>query len=149
MNWLVCREVPAESAWDYVLGLTVGQDISDRKLQFAAKPPHFDLGKSRDTYGPMGPVLVSTDSFADPNNVTLTCTVNGEQRQHDTSANLIFTIPTLIAYLSSIMTLDVGDVIFSGTPEGVGAAKGRFLRPGDVIVSTIEGIGTLTNTCVA
>ena len=143
------REVPAESAWDYVLGLTVGQDISDRKLQFAAKPPHFDLGKSRDTYGPMGPVLVSTDSFADPNNVTLTCTVNGEQRQHDTSANLIFTIPTLIAYLSSIMTLDVGDVIFSGTPEGVGAAKSRFLRPGDVIVSTIEGIGTLTNTCVA
>lgn len=75
------RDVPTESAWDYVLGLTVGQDISDRKLQFAAKPPHFDLGKSRDTYGPMGPVLVSTDSFPDPDNVTLTCTVNGEQRR--------------------------------------------------------------------
>ena len=112
----------------------VGQDISDRALQFAAKPPHFDLGKSRDTYGPTGPVLVSTDSFANPDDLALTCHVNGEQRQGDRTSNLIFGVPALIAYLSSILTLEPGDLIFTGTPDGVGAASRNFLKPGDVIV---------------
>ena len=141
------RDIAAESAWDHVLGLTVGQDISDRSLQFASKPPHFDLGKSRDTYGPMGPVLVSTDSFSDPADLAITCDINGQRKQEDRTTSLIFSVAELIEYLSAIMTLDVGDVIFTGTPAGVGAATGTYLSPGDVIVSTIEGIGTMTNHC--
>jgi 2-keto-4-pentenoate hydratase/2-oxohepta-3-ene-1,7-dioic acid hydratase in catechol pathway len=142
------RDIVETDAWSHVAGLTIGQDISDRALQFAAKPPHFDLGKSRDTYGPMGPVLVSTDSFADPDDIELSCWVNGDRRQHDRTSNLIFGVPQLISYLSSILTLSTGDVIFTGTPEGVGAASRQFLAPGDVVTSTIEGIGTMVNRCV-
>ncbi len=141
------RDISPEDAWDHVGGLTVGQDISDRALQFAAEPAHFDLGKSRDTYGPIGPVVVSTDSFADPGDLLITCDVNGERRQEDRTSNLIFDVPTLISYLSSILTLNPGDLIFTGTPEGVGAASLRFLADGDVISTAIEGIGTLTNRC--
>jgi 2,4-didehydro-3-deoxy-L-rhamnonate hydrolase len=143
------RNISEADAWSHVMGLTVGQDISDRALQFAAKPPHFDLGKSRDTYGPIGPVIASTDSFADLNNINLRCLVNGEERQNGSTKDLIFGIPKLISYLSHILTLTPGDVIFTGTPEGVGAPKGIFLKPGDVIESHIEGIGTLRNNCVA
>jgi 2-keto-4-pentenoate hydratase/2-oxohepta-3-ene-1,7-dioic acid hydratase in catechol pathway len=141
------RDIRPEDAWDHVGGLTVGQDISDRALQFAAEPAHFDLGKSRDTYGPTGPVVVSTDSFSDPGDLLITCDINGERRQEDRTSNLIFGIPELISYLSGILTLSPGDLIFTGTPEGIGAAGGRFLRDGDVITTTIEGIGTLTNPC--
>ncbi|MGB5756890.1 MAG: fumarylacetoacetate hydrolase family protein, partial [Acidimicrobiales bacterium] len=141
------RDIAADSAWDHVLGLTVGQDVSDRRLQFAAKPPHFDLGKSRDTYGPMGPVLVSTDSFDDPTDLAITCDINGEQKQSDRTTSLIFSVAELIEYLSAIVTLGVGDVIFTGTPAGVGAGSKTFLQPGDVITSTVEGIGTMVNTC--
>ena len=125
----------------------VGQDISDRTLQFAAEPPHFDLGKSRDTYGPTGPVIVSPDSFSDSNDLAVRCEVNGEPRQDDRTTNLIFDVPTLVSYLSGILTLTPGDLIFTGTPDGVGAASQRFLRDGDVITTSIEGIGTLTNRC--
>jgi 2-keto-4-pentenoate hydratase/2-oxohepta-3-ene-1,7-dioic acid hydratase in catechol pathway len=143
------RDIAAADAWSHVVGVTIGQDISDRALQFAAKPPHFDLGKSRDGYGPIGPVLVSVDSFTNPDDLALTCDVNGVRRQDDRTSNLIFTVPVLIEYLSGIMTLAPGDIIFTGTPAGVGVSTGTFLQPGDVIVSTIEGIGTLTNSCVA
>ena len=142
------RDIAAESAWEHVLGLTVGQDISDRRLQMSQKPPHFDLGKSRDTYGPMGPVLVSTDLVADPTDLAITCAVNGETKQQDRTTSLIFGVAELIAHLSGIITLDVGDVIFTGTPAGVGAPTRTFLQPGDVVTSTIEGIGTMTNRCV-
>jgi 2-keto-4-pentenoate hydratase/2-oxohepta-3-ene-1,7-dioic acid hydratase in catechol pathway len=141
------RNIRREAAWGHVGGLTVGQDISDRALQFAAEPAHFDLGKSRDTYGPIGPVVVSTDSFSDPGDLLITCDINGERRQEDRTSNLIFDIPALISYLSSILSLSAGDLIFTGTPEGVGATSLRFLRDGDVITTTIEGIGTLTNRC--
>ncbi|CAB4884483.1 unannotated protein [freshwater metagenome] len=142
------RDIAPADAWSHVLGLTVGQDISDRALQFASKPPHFDLGKSRDGYGPIGPMLVSTDSFANPDDIALTCDVNGVRRQSDRTSSMIFDVPTLIAYLSGIMTLAAGDIIFTGTPDGVGVASGTFLKPGDVIVSSIDGIGTLTNHCL-
>ena len=141
------RNIRREDAWCHVGGLTAGQDISDRALQFAAEPPHFDLGKSRDTYGPIGPVVVSTESFADPGDLRISCDVNGERRQEGRTSNLIFDIPALVSYLSSILTLSPGDLIFTGTPEGVGAASLRFLIEGDVITTTIEGIGTLTNAC--
>jgi 2-keto-4-pentenoate hydratase/2-oxohepta-3-ene-1,7-dioic acid hydratase in catechol pathway len=143
------RHIPADQAWQHVAGLTIGQDISDRALQFAAKPPHFDLGKSRDTFGPIGPFVVSTDAFANPDDLAITCDINGERRQDDRTSNLVFSVGTLIEYISAVMTLAPGDLIFTGTPDGVGAASKRFLRPGDVIVSTIEGIGTISNRCVA
>jgi 2,4-diketo-3-deoxy-L-fuconate hydrolase len=143
------RDIRPEEAWTHVGGLTIGQDISDRTLQFAAKPPHFDLGKSRDSYGPIGPVVVSTDSFADPGDLLIRCEVNGERRQEDRTSNLIFDVPVLISYLSAILTLSPGDLIFTGTPSGVGATSLTFLRDGDVITTTIEGIGTMTNPCRA
>lgn len=143
------RDIPESDAWDHIVGVTCGQDISDRRLQFSAKPPHFDLGKSRDTYGPIGPVLVSTDQFDDPTQIDLSCTVNGEARQSDNTRNLIFTVAQLVAYLSAISTLATGDLIFTGTPEGVGAASKNYLKPGDIIVSTLQGVGTMTNHCLA
>ncbi len=142
------RDIAATSAWDHVAGVTVGQDISDRQLQFSAKPPHFDLGKSRDTYGPIGPLLVSPDSLDNRDALSLTCEINGEPRQAASTAQLIFDVPTLIAYISGIATLAPGDIIFTGTPEGVGFVDGKFLSPGDVITTTVDGIGTLTNTCI-
>ncbi|MGH1491339.1 MAG: fumarylacetoacetate hydrolase family protein [Acidimicrobiales bacterium] len=141
------RDIAAADAWNHVAGVTVGQDISDRHLQFAAKPPHFDMGKSRDTYGPIGPILVSPDGLVDRDDLSITCEVNGERRQTGSSGQLIFDVPALIEYISGITTLAPGDIIFTGTPEGVGATQGKFLAPGDVITTTIDGIGTLTNTC--
>lgn len=141
------KDIAAADAWDHVIGVTGGQDISDRKAQFAAKPPHFDLGKSFDTFGPIGPDLVSIDQV-DAENLRVVTKVNGEVRQDDTTASLIFGIPKLIEYLSHITTLVTGDLIFTGTPSGVGAAAGRYLVEGDVIVTEIEGIGTLENHCV-
>ena len=142
------RSISPNNAWNHVMGLTVGQDISDRALQFAAKPPHFDLGKSRDTYGPCGPAVVSTDLIADPSNLRITCDINGERRQSGNTGQLIFDVPTLISYLSEILTLEVGDLIFTGTPEGIGASNGEFLAAGDVIETSIEGLGKLRNVCI-
>ncbi len=141
------RSIDRADAWNHIGGLTVGQDISDRTLQFAATPPHFDLGKSRDTYGPTGPIVVSVDSFGDPEDLAIRCEVNGELRQEDRTSNLIYDVPTLVSYLSSILTLKPGDLIFTGTPEGVGVASQRFLREGDLITTSIEGIGTMENRC--
>ena len=142
------RDIAADDAWTHVFGVTVGQDISDRKVQFAAKPPHFDLGKSFDTFGPMGPVIVSVDEIGNPDDLRIVTKVNGEQRQNDAAGNMVFDVPTQIAYLSQITTLVTGDVIFTGTPAGVGAVERRYLHDGDVIETTIEGIGTLANRCV-
>ena len=142
------KDIPAEHAWDHVIGVMVGQDISDRKAQFAAKPPHFDLGKSFDTFGPIGPTLVSLDGIGDPRELRIVTSVNGEARQDDTVASMVFDVPTVIAYLSQITTLFSGDLIFTGTPAGIGAVHGKFLADGDVITTTIDGIGSLVNRCV-
>ena len=142
------RDITIADAWNHVVGVTVGQDISDRPAQFAAKPPHFDLGKSFDTFGPIGPMLVSTDELPDRDALHITCSINGEVRQDGNTADLIFDVPTLVSFLSSITTLVTGDIIFTGTPEGVGAAQGKYLADGDVITTTIDGIGTMTNRVV-
>ena len=142
------KGIAAVDAWSHVAGVTAGQDISDRALQFAARPPHFDLAKSRDTYGPIGPVLVSPDAFDDPDDITLTCEVNGERRQHASTTDMFFGVPALVEYLSGILTLRPGDLIFTGTPDGVGMARGELLRPGDVVTTTVEGVGSFTNRCV-
>ncbi len=142
------KDIAVDDAWSHVVGLTVGQDVSDRPAQFASSPPHFDLGKSFDTFGPSGPAVVSLDSIEDPSDLRVRTEVNGELRQDGTTADLIFDVPTLVSYLSRITTLTTGDLIFTGTPEGVGAASGRFLSDGDTIVTTIDGIGSMTNRCV-
>jgi len=142
------KDIDRADAWDHVVGVTVGQDISDRVAQFEATPPHFDLGKSFDTFGPLGPVLVSVDELADRDNLRIVCTVNAEVRQSATTAEMIFDVPTLISYLSRITTLAPGDIIFTGTPDGIGATQGKFLADGDVITTTIDGVGTMTNRCV-
>lgn len=143
------RRVAADDAWSHVAGLTLGQDVSDRAVQMTGTPPQFCLGKSFENYAPIGPALVSVDSFADPDDVGLWCDVAGERMQDARSSLLIFSIPTLVAYLSSICILHPGDVIFTGTPSGVGIARGRFLAEGEIIDSGAEVIGNLRNRCVA
>ncbi len=144
------RHIAAERAFEYVAGFTAGQDISDRKLQFSDKPPQFSMGKSIDTYGPIGPALVSLDAFAQPNDLALSCEVDGERMQDARTSDMIFSVSELIAYLSKSCTLEPGDLIFSGTPAGVGSARNprRYLKPGETIVSAVEAIGTLRNRCV-
>jgi len=143
------RDVAREDAWQAVAGVTCGQDISERTTQFAAKPPHFDLGKSFDTFGPIGPALVSLDQLANPDDLAISCDVNGARRQDARTSDLIFDVPALVSYLSSICTLEPGDLIFTGTPSGIGATTRTFLEPGDTVTTTIEGIGTMVNRCVA
>ena len=140
------RNVAAADAWNVVAGLTIGQDLSDRELQNAGERPQFSLAKSHDGYGPTGPLIVSPDLLDDPDALDVRCLVNGEQRQSDTTHNLIFTVPVLVEYLSRMMTLHAGDLIFTGTPEGVGLATGNYLRSGDVVHTTIAGLGELTTT---
>jgi 2-keto-4-pentenoate hydratase/2-oxohepta-3-ene-1,7-dioic acid hydratase in catechol pathway len=142
------RDIAAADAWKAIAGLTCGQDVSERMMQFAAKPPHFDLAKSYDTYGPIGPAVVSLDQFSDPADLAITCDVNDTRRQDARTSDLIFAVPELIAHISAVCTLEPGDLIFTGTPAGVGASSRTFLKPGDTITTTIEGIGTITNRCV-
>ena len=142
------KDISQADAWNHVFAITAGQDVSDRPVQMASKPPHFDLGKSFDTFGPIGPVAVSPDALPSRDKIAIKCLVNGEERQNDTSANLIFGIPFLIEYLSHITTLNTGDVIFTGTPAGVGAAQKKLLRDGDIVITIVDGVGTMTNKCV-
>jgi 2-keto-4-pentenoate hydratase/2-oxohepta-3-ene-1,7-dioic acid hydratase in catechol pathway len=147
-----CRDVRVEDAWDHVAGLTVGQDISDRELQFRTpEPPQFGLGKSRPGFGPIGPWIVTVDEFSDPGDLRITCTLNGETVQDARTKDLIFKVPELVSYLSGLVRLLPGDLVFTGTPAGVGLSRQppRFLRPGDTLISEIEGIGAMTTTVVA
>lgn len=141
------KDVAVADAWDVVAGLTVGQDVSDRALQMAGDRPQFSLGKSHDGYGPTGPLVVSPDLVGDRDDLAIECTVNGEVRQSDRTSNLIFSVAELVSYLSSMLTLQPGDLIFTGTPAGVGAPTRNFLRPGDTVITTIQGVGSLTMTC--
>jgi 2-keto-4-pentenoate hydratase/2-oxohepta-3-ene-1,7-dioic acid hydratase in catechol pathway len=141
--------VAEANAWQHVAGLTVGQDISDRQLQFAAGA-QFSLGKSRRGFGPMGPWVVTLDEIAQPDDLALGCSVDGEKVQDARTSDLIFSVPRLIAELSSVLPLLPGDVIFTGTPAGIGATRqpARFLAKGQTLESWIEGIGTIRNRCI-
>jgi len=145
------RRIAEKDALAHVAGFTIGQDVSDRRMQFADKPPQFSLGKSLDGYGPIGPALVSLDAFHDPDDLALSCDVAGERMQDGRTADMIFGVAALIAFLSRWCTLEPGDLIFTGTPSGVGSAREprRYLQAGEEIVSTIEGIGTMRNRCLA
>jgi 2,4-diketo-3-deoxy-L-fuconate hydrolase len=141
------RHVPASEAWGAVAGLTIGQDISDRTLQWSGgATPQFSLGKSGPGFGPIGPVLVTPEELADRDDLAIECRLNGEVVQSSRTRHLIFGVPALVAYLSSHVTLLPGDLIFTGTPAGVGMARTppRYLADGDELVSTIEGIGEFT-----
>jgi len=145
------RNVPVDRALEAVAGYTVGQDVSDRRLQFAGRPPQFALGKSLDGYGPTGPALVPARAVPDPQCLAIRCDVSGERRQDDTTAGMIFSVAELVHYLARFCTLEPGDLLFTGTPAGVGSVREprRYLAPGDVVESAIEGIGRLRNCCVA
>jgi 2-keto-4-pentenoate hydratase/2-oxohepta-3-ene-1,7-dioic acid hydratase in catechol pathway len=145
------HRVPAASAWQHVAGLSVGQDISERILQLAASPPQFSMGKSYPGFGPVGPWLVTPDEFDDPDDLELGCSVNGEQMQKGRTSQLIFGVRELIEQLSAVTPLLPGDIIFTGTPSGVGMARNpqRWLVPGDVLTSYIQGIGEMRHTFVA
>ncbi len=138
------RNVAPANAYECVWGYTVINDITARDLQ--ARHKQWLLGKSIDTFCPMGPVLVSADEV-DPENLELSCWVNGELRQHANTRDLIFDIPTIIAVASASMTLEPGDVIATGTPAGVGIGfdPPKFLKQGDLVTIEIEGIGKLEN----
>ena len=144
------RDIPEDKAWDHIAGVCIGQDISDRKLQMATMPPQFNLGKSRKNYSPFGPWLTDAKDLADRDALEISCTVNGTEMQREKTDDLIFSVPQQIAYLSSIVQLLPGDVIFTGTPGGVGMARkpAVFLKAGDVIESTLTGLAHTVNRCV-
>ncbi|WP_063005821.1 fumarylacetoacetate hydrolase family protein [Nocardia salmonicida] len=144
------RADPTE-VWEAVAGLTVGQDISERVSQLRGPAPQFGLGKSFPGFSPQGPWLVTPDEFADPDDLELGCSIDGEEMQKGRTRELIFPVSTLIAALSETVTLLPGDVIFTGTPAGVGVGRDpkRFLEAGQRLDSWIEGIGTLRQTFLA
>ena len=144
------RNISPADAWSHLAGLCVGQDFSDRELQYANTPPQFSLGKSREGFAAIGPYITDTATLSSRGNLEMTCRVSGEIMQHTQTDDMIFEIPDIIAYLSGICELFAGDVIYTGTPSGVGAGRTpqRFLRHGDIIETTIENLGTLRNTCI-
>lgn len=134
-----CRRVTEAEAMNYVLGYTIGNDVTARDLQ--RKDGQWTRGKGFDTFCPLGPVLVED---IDPSDLLLTTRVNGEVKQQARTSELIFGLPRLISHVSQVMTLHAGDVLLTGTPAGVGPVK-----PGDMVEVEIEGIGTLRNPVIA
>lgn len=139
------HRVSAGQAWEHVAGLAVGQDLSERITQLEGPSPQFSLGKSFPGFTPIGPALVTPDEFADPGDLPLRCTLNGEEVQKSSTGAMIFSVPELLARLSAVVPLLPGDVVFTGTPAGVGLGRTpqRWIAAGDELVSTIEGIGEL------
>ncbi|MCE0763314.1 fumarylacetoacetate hydrolase family protein [Pseudonocardia kujensis] len=145
------HRVAEADAWSAVAGLTVGQDLSERITQSAGPAPQFGLGKSFTGFAPVGPWLVTPDEFPDPDDLALGCRIDGTIVQDGRTRDLIFPVPALIARLSRVLTLYPGDLVFTGTPSGVGIGRTpqRFLAPGERLVSWVEGIGELHQTFVA
>jgi 2-keto-4-pentenoate hydratase/2-oxohepta-3-ene-1,7-dioic acid hydratase in catechol pathway len=143
------RHIKAEDWRNYVFGYMNCNDVSARDLQSAVS--QWTMGKNFDTFAPMGPCLVSADEIEDPHNLSVSLTLNGETMQSSNTRELIFKIPETVKFLSSVMTLEAGDVVLTGTPAGVGFSRRppRWLMPGDEVVVRVEGLGELRNTCVA
>nr|WP_286670550.1 fumarylacetoacetate hydrolase family protein [Fodinibius salsisoli] len=139
------KNVTPEEALEHVFGYTVINDVSARDLQFSDE--QWVRGKSLDTFCPIGPVIVTSDEIADPQKLAIGCSVNGKTLQEDNTANMIFDVATLISELSHSFTLEAGDIIASGTPQGVGFSRKPpvYLTPGDTVRTWIEGIGELVN----
>lgn len=143
------KNVRAEDAWDCVFGYTVINDVSARSVQLNYNQT--DLGKSFDTFCPMGPCIVSRDELPDAEHIRITAEVNGELRQDAYVSDQLFPPPVAIEWLSSIITLEPGDVLSTGTPAGVGLffEPPRFLQPGDTVTVSASGVGAVTNPVVA
>lgn len=143
------RHIPAEKWQDHVFGYTCVNDVSARDFQMATS--QWLMGKTFDTFAPMGPYLVTADEVPDPHNLSIGLTINGEWLQNSNTRELIFKIPELVAHLSSVFTLESGDIVSTGTPPGVGSARKppRFLRPGDDVIVHIQSVGDLRNPAVA
>ncbi len=134
-----CRNIPEERALDYVFGYTCFNDVSQRDIQNSDRSGWF-RGKSFDTFGPIGPLIVPAEAIPDPQSLAIRCLLNGRVVQESNTACMIFGLARLISYISRILTLEAGDIISTGTPSGVGP-----LSPGDSVEVQIEGIGVLSN----
>jgi 2-keto-4-pentenoate hydratase/2-oxohepta-3-ene-1,7-dioic acid hydratase in catechol pathway len=143
------RHIDAEDWRNYVFGYVNCNDVSARDFQMSVS--QWTMGKNFDTFAPMGPFLVTADEIEDPHNLDISLTLNGEIMQSSNTRELIFKIPETVAFLSSVMTLEPGDMVLTGTPAGVGFSRRppRWLTPGDEVVVRVEGLGELRNTCVA
>jgi len=145
------RHIKKGNAYEHVAGYTCGNDVSARDYQLKKAGGQWMIGKTFDTFAPIGPAIVTTDEIPDPQTLGIRTVVNGETLQNSSTAQLIFNVPTLVEYISHVITLEPGDLIFTGTPPGVGFARKppRFLMPGDWVEIQIDGIGNLRNPCVA
>jgi 2-keto-4-pentenoate hydratase/2-oxohepta-3-ene-1,7-dioic acid hydratase in catechol pathway len=143
------RHIKAADWRDHVFGYTNFHDVSARDFQLATS--QWTIGKTFDTFAPFGPWIVSADEIPDPHNLNIRLEINGEVLQNSNTRELVFGIPALVEYLSSVFTLESGDIVATGTPPGVGMARKppRWLKPGDEVVVSIEGLGELRNTAVA
>jgi 2-keto-4-pentenoate hydratase/2-oxohepta-3-ene-1,7-dioic acid hydratase in catechol pathway len=137
--------IPEASAWDAVAGVTVGQDLSERRLQLAGAAPQYSLGKSYPGFGPIGPAIVTVDELPDRDDLELRCELSGEEVQHDRTSSMVFSVPRLIAHISGVCPLYAGDLVFTGTPSGVGNRRSpkRFITADDELVSRIEHVGEM------
>ena len=144
------RRVSSDDALDHVAGYCVGQDLSDRDLQMAGAAAQFSLGKSYENFAPIGPWLTTTDEVGSPDDLHITCDINGRRVQDSSTSDMIFTVAQLVAYVSSVCELRPGDVLFTGTPHGVGQGHHPpvFLQPGDVVATSIEKLGSLRNLAI-
>jgi 2-keto-4-pentenoate hydratase/2-oxohepta-3-ene-1,7-dioic acid hydratase in catechol pathway len=142
------RHIKAADWRDYVFGYVNCNDVSARDFQMAVS--QWTMGKNFDTFAPMGPYLVTADEIPDPHNLAITLTLDGETMQSSNTRELIFKIPDTVAFLSSVMTLEPGDVVLTGTPAGVGFSRKppRWLTPGAEVIVQVEGLGQLRNVCV-
>lgn len=141
------RNISKEAALDAVFGYAVGNDVTARDWQF--RTPQWSLGKSFDTHAPVGPFITSADEIGDPHRLGIRCLVNGEERQASNTKHLVFNIVDQIVELSQAMTLEPGDLIFTGTPGGVGVAMNpaKFLVPGDIVKCEIDELGAIEAEC--
>jgi 2-keto-4-pentenoate hydratase/2-oxohepta-3-ene-1,7-dioic acid hydratase in catechol pathway len=144
------RDIPTTDAWSHVAGLTAGQDLSERERQHSGPAPQFSLAKSHRNFSPIGPAVVTLDEFSSPDDLGLGCEIDGDVVQSGRTTDLIFPVDVLIARLSRVVELYPGDLIFTGTPAGVGAGRvpPRFLQVGETLTSWVDGIGSLTQRIV-
>jgi 2,4-didehydro-3-deoxy-L-rhamnonate hydrolase len=145
-----CSKASLDDAWSYIAGVTCGQDISDRGEQFRPPVKQFTIAKSYDTFGPIGPYLVTPDELPDRDSLDLVCRIDGVEVQRANTDDLIFSVPALVVWLSRFITFRPGDLLWTGTPGGVGEARSPqlFLRRGMVVETEISGIGTMRNPVV-
>jgi 2-keto-4-pentenoate hydratase/2-oxohepta-3-ene-1,7-dioic acid hydratase in catechol pathway len=145
------RHIPRDRALDYVAGYTCGHDVSARDWQLEKDGRQWLLGKTFDTFGPHGPVLVTSDEIPDPHELGIRFRLNGRTMQDSNTRQFIFRVEELMAYISQVVTLEPGDLIYTGTPPGVGTARKPpvYLQPGDICEVEIDRIGVLRNPCVA